>query len=320
MENMAIEFAKEYCKEETALPAVNLLVYNAIASNDGELPTGENLSVLIRKIKYTDSTETRYRELGDYIPTIGVEAEIPTAFRDSVNISNILIGLGISYTSYEIVDNDGYPVDEIRPSYSYSALTQGRILQECVKLGIKNVQEEHKETSLHVNLGFDFYQKNFMKRKDSNVKIFTAAIAFAFVTPDRISKKKSRYMFDIKGGHIGGRNPHRLEVKMTEFDNETTFRMLNEVQLIASSLFADFKVNHSLNKNNDEKRLELSKVFDKFKTSVLNNLGDEGVDIYSNFSSRHLIRGYRMKNEHKIILLRQLFTSTAKEIKKILNL
>lgn len=145
---------------------------------------------------------------------------------------------------------------EFSPPPSYAAKTQNTILSQLIQGGFipslrySQDQEEirrlldSKLVSLHINLGIPESLKNDLANSDDidpDCKLFASLFTLAFTSSERLRHRYSNIYAAIKngeatlkGGGIGG----RLEIKSLEVLSEHTYRLIEEIQLVAAALFA----------------------------------------------------------------------------------
>lgn len=174
---------------------------------------------------------------------------------------------------------------EFSPPPSYTAQVQSRILCELIKGGfiprLINSDDPHhihrlldyKLVSLHVNLGVPAWlaARQFDAGLDNNdnITFLSAAFCLAFSSAQRLLFRTTQSIANIKEADPTNKSPsekpQRIEIKALEVRNASTYRLLEEIQLITASNFAYLCGNdESLAEIWEEMRGELEKLFDTF--------------------------------------------------------
>ena len=236
--------------EPTAVEAAKLYLYNVISRHPDV--TDEELS---KKVKYRlqsfSQVEKAAQAETNPLPTIGIELEIPySAIQGKVDLLKTL-----NIPNY----SEGDDLREVNPSFSYSARTQARIIQELAKMNavpLERVKGKQRvpnwsSLSLHVNLGLPENIRSF-NLTETELYALSDTVTYAFSSPARLKSRKTDTSLNWnksadrskKTGNIEVPNaaePLRLEIRATEFKDYPTFRMLIEVQRLGAMLNAHIK-------------------------------------------------------------------------------
>lgn len=300
---------------ETLKPVFTLMKYNEL-SHDYEDSVAPNVKHRKNRLQ---EVEEAYRRKSEIVPTMGVELELPRGVI-SPSQREVINGCGIR------CEDENLGVCEIAPFYSYSALTQSRILEEVYHLGVnnENIKEGGKiDSSLHVNYGVpkSLFSGIDNSRLNQEIKIFVDAVTYGFVSANRILNRKTNSSSDIKPAWKG-KHPLRLELRTPDFASRTTFRMLEETQVLVASLFAFLK--DIKEESLSEEELRLSLVWTEFRLEVESLLAEFNLfneddrrlyDSNSGYVSRFLSSNPQISGS-----FRELITKTSKKIKEIVQL
>lgn len=311
----ATNVAEAECRVPSVLPAYKLMVFNELYSPDAFKHTPD---VLERRLKQLKEIELTYQKKFPLIPTIGVELEVPKNWI-SISQRDVIDGFYIHCTP----ENDS--VTEISPFFSFSSHTQSRILEECVKLGInpeKQPEKDLERTSVHINLGIPEEMRDDTEHFIHETRSLTDAMTYGFVPPERIKWRKTRESRQVKSA-FGPHSSLRLELRTPDFSSSTTFRMLEEVQLLAAACFAYIKDQDEVEVSEDE--LKLSSVWATFRLEVQTLLEDNKLDVEKGAKPLYDTNPdtlFRLLSSKPQITksFRSLITRTSKEIKKIVQL
>ena len=151
---------------------------------------------------------------------------------------------------------------EAIPHFSYSPWTQSKMLHEFIEMGLlKVVVDEDGKTeisrelpiSMHVNFGQPpEISKTTLKLKERMLTVIVESLTLAFSSTKRILSRKvktsvrynkeaseSKKNKKADGSSVG--DVLRLEIKSTEFLDQTTYRLLAESQRIIGAFFEAIK-------------------------------------------------------------------------------
>lgn len=232
------------------------------------LSTAEPLDSKTYKIFYNRfrilaNKEKSFADPANPFPTIGTEVEVP---RKRVKINDLP-----AYAAF--FDELGMPRNKVNraiipwpeshgqywefsPPPSFYAGTQSRIISELIHGGFipsllssqkpDDIRKhlDDKLVSLHINLGIPVETSTFREPGD-NLEAFSKMVSLAFTSPLRLQYRASGIHFSIKEGEetsksksLGLTTVNRLELKALEVRTESTYRLLKEVQLLGTALFA----------------------------------------------------------------------------------
>lgn len=258
--------------------AVKLMIFN-------ELSKGNQFDInkLKSKISRIINIEGSYQQNQNRV-TIGTELECPEDFLDKEK-RDILNLLDIP-NKFELNNFDPL-LWEVRPTFSYSHLIQTRILNELIKLGAVQLDENGKIPkgiySLHINLGVlhkggnehDISIIKFNLQKD--IEIFMKALNYAFTSPERIINRGVDRFYKVTKDDTEKPFLCRIESTATEF-NEFTNITLKVAQNISTMLLTGANEHYSLPLDQNEKMLfnlwqelktKLKMVFEKYGVNII---------------------------------------------------
>jgi hypothetical protein len=171
---------------------------------------------------------------------------------------------------------------------SYSAAVANRTLSELIKGGFiphlvgsstaKDRQEllDDKLVSLHINLGIPSFMVNKLKQislvSHEDAQLLISSFEFAFTSPERFAGRAQTAIALLKSAETTlkswGSESYRLELKALEVGNFTTFRLMEEIQLVSAATFIYISEQDSpLIPVWQKTRFELKKVFQKYELS-----------------------------------------------------
>lgn len=292
--------------EDTAREACLLYTYNFLRKYP-EL-TNEGRKFLIEKLTRLNKQEKLYMQNDVPLPPLGIEVEIPETSNRQMN-EFVLQCFGVSH--YDEGD-----LLEINKAYSYSGEIQSRVLEEVAKMGAiplvpgeKGLGDIPREVplSLHMNFGLPSELDNNDDLEDDYLEDFQALVnwvTYAFTSPDRISKRKTRSSWYMRPGKTEASNKsgkQRLEIRVSEFKDFSSFRMIDEAQKLTGALFSYLKKMNGHKLSHKESRM--SELWINFKRKVnqtMNNYSvrsmlfdrdsDEAAEIASNEKLRSEMR------------------------------
>lgn len=228
----------------------------------------ERWSQIFEKFKFLHRQETKAANPLNPLPTIGWEVESPSyPFKREMSgryaIFFDLIGLprNKNHTSVVPGNQDTYSLRwEFSSAPSYSSAVANRTLCELIKgdfiphlIGSSTAQDRHilldeKLVSLHINLGIPSwaYDTNdeIPSRENKNFLLLASAFELAYTSSERFTHRSQiSVVADYKIGEQTTKanmdQAHRLEVKALEVSDSKTYRLMDELQLMATSLFCD---------------------------------------------------------------------------------
>ncbi len=327
---------------EKAVPALQLHYFNNLRlKNNGE----ETGSELEEKRKLTNFiVAERFAERNPYLPTVGVEIEVPHKFKVDEPLFQATVDLGIPH-SYNLAW-------EFSVDYTYSSEMQCLLVKELIRGGFIETEEFGGQKniagmgdfSLHVNIGIplnlidDFaqnerHQESFKKRADALVNAFS----YAFSSPERIVNRKTSTRFRANEvAKISKKNLNndgqsssdfkrretsdelwygRLEIRSLELRDATFYRLMPEAQLLASALFAACSPESTL-----AIKKSLMDIWTSFEADVLAildryNLTLESIDMdYQRAEIAALLTDTTLQKE-----FRELISRSAMQIKRLIK-
>ncbi len=261
---------------EKIKPALCLHLFNAYIKNNRQEPVGgyeQELEKERVKIENIILSERKALE-NPYLPTIGVEVELPNRSEFEVNESllNATRKLGLVDDPAIFQEDVSW---EFANDFSYSAKTQSLIVHELIEGDyIKTSFTKQRryiagagDYSMHLNLGVptelsEYLLNSFKESTDAwneyrfNSRLFTACLTYAFTSPERLEKRKTALMlgfgFDAEKTDKKPKNPDnlirrtdipsgRIEIRSLEVRDASLYRLLNEAQLLGAALFAETK-------------------------------------------------------------------------------
>ncbi len=334
-------------------PALHLHFFNNILEEEANPNIQRDKALERRKLEAYIKDEKSAEE-NPYLPTIGVEIEVPKYFTIDENLFEATSLLGIPREGESFLDNEAW---EFAIDFSYSAKTQSLIAHELIRGGFIETEEEHNKKkirgagdfSMHINLGFPLEIADKLKgvtytttlnrelqqlKDDSDVLV--NALTYAYTSPQRIENRKTNKRFTIdrpakkgkdkKGGkeekeYIEEEDEDdsmvpsgRLEIRSLEVRDATLYRLLPEAQLLASALFTSH-----LDSTLDDKQIALKAIWQDFSVKV-----QEAFSTY--FVSPEVID----KDEAKALFMlketnipqqmREYITETSQKIQKIIQI
>lgn len=299
---------------ETLKSVLTLMKFNELSHNyeDSIASTAEHRKKRLQEI------EEVYRLKSQIIPTIGTELEVPLeVISDEQKLILDKIGIRCQTEEYDVI--------EIAPFYSYSASTQSRMLQEYVYLGInqENIRKEKQiDTSLHLNFGVPQNINPFSVDFLLETRVLTDAITYGFTPPERIFSRKTHSSRELKPAWKG-LSAWRLELRTPDFSSTTTFRMLEEVQLLTAACFAHLR--DLSDQEISEEELKLSSLWTEFVVKVKSLLDENGLNISEEDGALYDVspsKTFRLLSGNPTISksFREVITKTSKKIKEIVQL
>lgn len=291
-----------------ALPAIKLHLFNFFLDNPN--PPDQDISRELEKMKILAQKENDAKKMSAILPTVGIELEVPDGcapgnLRDLCNEIKLNAGrdLGELY--------------EFRPNFSYSAVVQARILHDLEKLIIlPEIQRPDEYAPLHVNLGVEVELMDDEEGLERESKCLSSLIALTFVSPERIGGGKWLPAHRFEDLEKGEKHKHaglRLEIRTPSFERKSDYRMLFEVQALASAMFSFLRDNLGIKRGG--KQMLLSTLWSEFKEE------------FEEFSEKHkfpkdVIKFSEMKKDKPEIEkeAREIFDRYAREAIQIINL
>ncbi len=290
---------------EKIKPALCLHLFNAYIKNNRQEPAGgyeQELEKERAKIENIIEAEEKALE-NPYLPTIGVEVELPDRSDFMVNQSLLNATSKLGLINDPAIHQDGVSW-EFANDFSYSAKTQSLIVHELIEGDyIKTSStKQHRyieglgDYSMHLNLGVPLELSenlfNGLNRKEPadvnmwnrykyNSYLLTSCMTYAFTSADRLEKRKTSVMVgldftakktakktrDEQSETINQWNfPGRIEIRSLEVRDASLYRLLNEAQLLGSAVLAEVKP--------EEKRDEIERALVVFWSVFRNEAGD----------------------------------------------
>jgi len=269
--------------EPTALPVIKLSLFNFF--NSHKTFTQEQLDQAINHAMRFSKMEKECSKEGNILPTIGIEIEVSDEIltRDRIRV---LDACGIPNEAESQTDAYAKPLWEMMAPPSYSSWTQGQYLQGLADLGGIPIDPatgrvpEDEMLSLHLNFGIPEEIRGSDVYNFANVVSLTNnLIGFAYASPERIRGRKTYDAMHLKSDAKGtkknknesdndhGRVPLRVELRLGEFRDMPTYRMLTEVQRIMAMLFSSLKSRRKGTVLTEPER-QLSVLFNQFQQKV----------------------------------------------------
>lgn len=245
----------------TATSVIQLHMFNFLSRNPHA--TDEEMQNEFEKINRLSDRENLFSDIKNPLPTIGVEIEIPHVYLTNERVA-ILDAFQIN--NYPEVFDDLW---EVNPDFSYSAAVQARIIQEVVQLGAVPIDAKTGKIrsstplSLHVNFGMP--QINGLndveikyRKYDDEMKLLNDLIVYGFTSVERIwgrktlgsirisdeaskSKKDKNANGEVQEEFSGYSQVIRMELRVNEFKDYPTYRMLFESQRLVAMLTSQIK-------------------------------------------------------------------------------
>ena len=299
----AIRFAKSMSLEETSRTAVELHLFSFLKEfpDIEELPESE-----INKIERLSNLEKSMKNPLNPLPPTGLELEVKWSLISEAKL-DILTQFDLPKGPEQL-----YPdYFEFRPKFSYSAEIQARIIQELFLSGVipsieNNSEIKFGDTSLHVNFGIPRDIRNYIYIKDAstqtskpnpNISILNAASVIAFASPERLGSRKTEQSFRTNIGIPSLKSGlDRLEFRMFEMRDKSTFRMIKELQLMVGAMFSHFRKGRSdtFSKKRDQIPSlvweqffdEVCIIFESFEVDPYREHRDENKDYLKKFTEK----------------------------------
>jgi len=337
---MAQKELEERDGEETSGELVKLMLFNFLAKNSN--PDEKEWQNMRTEINHYIQAEKEAANYENSLPTIGIEIEVP--IRDSRFLKQIIAVFdGLCFYQYhpENDQNEKPELYELATHFSYSALTQAKILQELAKLGFVPLEPIPKNQnsnsafnfripkdnilSLHINIGMpekivdsgDFSNTNFQ----IDLSLINQAIALAFTSPERLTNRKTAHSLAVKSDaspskktedsslKMIAKNFSRVELRAGEFRNQSTYEMLLKTQRLMAILFSRQKIAQRQKATPTEKKLaSLSEIL---IGEVISTMAKYGYHLYD------IDDATKTGIEKTIGLIRE--TNFAKDLKTIIN-
>ena len=261
--------------EETALPALKLHMFNYMLKHPDT--SMDEFEREFTKVNRLSEMERDFGGEDNPLPTIGIEIELP---KEQLNVPRtaVLNSLGIpNVTALDMHDR----LWEVNPSFSYSPWVQARVLQELADMGAVPLDAQtpkrvtpHESFSLHVNFGLPgTLEAHVFEDEKSAFLLLNDCLTYAFVGADRLQNRKTRKAIYLNKGATKTKKtkgkdkmeaeppayrgvweddedddphgPKRAELRVMEFRDYPTFRMLAESQKLMAMLSAHLEVVHT---------------------------------------------------------------------------
>ncbi len=314
---------------EKLLPAMNLHIFNDFLRRGSVVYSEKEKKEVLKKFKNFIEEEKQAEE-SPYLPTIGVEVEVPSRFSVDNDVCEATKELGIPEGCDEAW--------EFAPDFSYSAKTQSAIVHELIRGGFieteNDVERNGKKIrgsgdfSLHVNLGvypdvrenLNNTDRSVRAQYENSVDVLTNALTYAFTSPERLEKRKTNTRYNTwkesspskKKRPEGYTNSssNRIEIRSLEVRDKTLYRMLVESQLLGEALLSNFSEDDSRTKE------RLSEVWDDFESNVKEVLLEDNLSLDSidNQRSSPYISAKALKETNIQSEMRNIITKSARKI------
>ncbi len=224
---------------------------------------------ILEKAKHYQERERVTSESSNPLPTIGWEVESPAKlyshslapryaiFFDLIgmprnkNHTGVIPGDPYTYTNYNFWEFSTYP--------SYTAAVAKKTLHELIKGGFipyleveegKATPEDRRNllsdklVSLHINLGVPDWLVEFIKvgaTENPDLLMLASAFELAFSSSERLSSRNQNIVFNYKSGEKTNKQitfpANRIEIKALEVSDSSTYRLMAEIQLVATATF-----------------------------------------------------------------------------------
>ena len=277
---------------EKIVPVLNLHIFNDLIQGRGNYSEGDKEKML-KKFRSFIETE-REAEASLFLPTIGVEVEVPSKFDVNNELCRATEELGIPKDSDESW--------EFSTDFSYSAHTQSALVHELIRGGFIETENDKEENgkkirgsgdfSMHVNIGIypeiqELLYKGdhqFRSKFENAADTLVNALTYGFTSPDRLDKRKTSSRLDISKDSESGkkkrssREPNadlktkRIEIRSLEVRDKTVYRLLSEAQLVGETLLSSFLEERS------GANVDLSEVWEQFEKRVRDVLKRENIN------------------------------------------
>ncbi len=290
----------------TARPAIKLHLLSFFLNNPDA--TVLDIEKELDKMKALAVREKDAYKKRSILPTIGIELEVPEK-SVSYNLAGMCIEIGIPSGT------DSYSVFEFRPDYSYSADVQARILHDLEKLikfpPEKDVKYLEEYAPLHVNLGIPEQLKDDPELYQESL-LLSDLVSLSFVSSGRISGKKWFPSYRIQPLEKYERTEHsglRLEIRTPSFEDVQDYRMLLEVQFLASAMISFLK--EKSGQRIGKKEILLSTLWSELK--------DELNAFQEKNSRKLLVPELKVDDEELEAKMQDIFNKYSREAIKIIN-
>lgn len=221
---------------------------------------------IFEKFKFLHKKEMGAAIQANPLPTIGWEVESPSylftpGMSGRYTLFFDLIGLPRNKNHTNVVPGnpDTYSSRwEFSSAPSYSSAVTNRTLCELIKgdfiphlLGSSTAKDrqillDEKLVSLHINLGIPNWAYDTdgeePSRVNKNFLLLASSFELAYTSSERFThRSQSSVVADYKNGEQTAKanmnQAHRLEVKALEVSDSKTYRLMDELQLMAAALF-----------------------------------------------------------------------------------
>ena len=223
---------------------------------------------IFAKLKILSKKESNAANPKNPLPTIGWEVESPSypfkremSGRYALFFDLICLPRNTNHTNVVPGNPDTYTARwEFSSAPSYSSAVASRTLCELIKgdfiphlLGPSTAQDrgillDEKLVSLHINLGIPSWAYDTVDEKPSrenkNFLLLASAFELAYTSSERfLHRSQISVVADYKKGEQTAKSNmsdvHRLEVKALEVSDSRTYRLMDELQLMATAVFCD---------------------------------------------------------------------------------
>ncbi len=324
-----IDFTRMFRElEPTVMPMARLHLFTFLKQNPHATDT--DLANEYAEMRYYSEKEEKYMSKTNPLPTIGIEVEIPE--------TEELLDYKKTFDLLDVhTDQESEMLFEVNPNFSYSPGPQARVLQELGMLDILPTQDNpvsgEREIipgslSLHLNFGVPEGLTFEDSETRNHVQRVTDILTYAFVTADRIKKRKTANSVLIKSGRTQksrkmkkqARNICRLEIRPTEFSGKSTFRLIAESQLFVGGLFAKLKQDQKIKMTQSESKL--ADLYGKMNAEIENLFSTYGAFLgeydRQNDSSQEIDTSL-FEDKEFVAACREIVTTFGREASRIID-
>lgn len=227
----------------------------------------ERWPIVLRKLDLLGRAERSVSNPDNPLPTIGWEVEIPTkpfpvsrAGMYALFFDFMGLPRNKNHTSIVPGNRTGYEYFfwEFSTNPAYSVAIANRTLCELIKGGFipylsgpstaldrRNLLAD-KLVSLHINLGIPPWlvekQESFRIELQEDIILLASSFEFAYTSSERFTYRSQTSIAGSKEAETTAKNtsepkPHRLELKVFEVGTANTYRLMEEIQLVAAAAF-----------------------------------------------------------------------------------
>jgi hypothetical protein len=286
-------------------PAIRLHIFNDyiqredLRGEDGGIKQEREIEKRFRSF----IEEEKKAEENPYLPTIGLEIEVPQDFWIQINFFKATTTLGIPVGFDEAW--------EFATNFSHSARAQSLLVHELIRGGFIETTGDDKskkirgegDFSLHLNIGvppeLKLTHKEIVEKINFKADILTNALTYGFVSPERLNKRKTATRLKLKEGIDAEKKKkikrevkneqqaqeaealippneklwQRIEIRSLEVRDKTLYRLLIEAQNLGAAFLS------SLQKEPDETEKKLTKVWCNFEKEIMSVLSEKSLNL-----------------------------------------